>query len=119
MGNSGDSDKSGPYREAVTTRVTPQNYERYEKYAEQESLSKSEALRQLIRSGLDRELDGKEDQQEQTDSGDTSTGLLILGTILGVGVLLGYLSGGDNPDQWLPWLVVGLLTTGAYLKYQP
>jgi hypothetical protein len=119
MGNSGDSDKSGPYREAVTTRVTPQNYERYERYTEQESLSKSEALRQLIRSGLDRELDDNENEQEQTSSGDTGTGLLILGTILGVGVLGGYLSGGGNPDQWVPWLVVGLLATGAYLKYQP
>jgi len=78
MGNSDDSEKSSPYREAVTTRVTPQNYERYEAYAERESLSKSEALRQLIRAGLD-----EKEREEET----------ALDTLEGFGVLLVYFGG--------------------------
>ena len=116
---SGKSGQQVNYTKPATTRLTNQTYEKFVQYTEQEGIGKSEGLRRLARIGLDHELADDQDEQEQTSSGDTGTGFLILGTILGVGVLLGYLSGGGNPDQWLPWLVVGLLATGAYLKYQP
>jgi hypothetical protein len=61
-----DSDDSGPYTEAVTTRVTPQNYERYEDYIDRESISKSEGLRRLIRSGL-----GDKEGEESGDINET------------------------------------------------
>jgi len=62
-----NSDDSGPYREAVTTRITPQNYERYEEYIDRESISKSEGLRRLIRAGLD--------EKEGEKSGEVSDGI--------------------------------------------
>jgi hypothetical protein len=119
MGNSDDSGSgSGPYREAVTTRLTPQNYERYEHFAERESLSKSEALRQLIRSGLDDVEPDDEDSDTGTDH-NTGDGLLILGGLLGAAVLLGIYSPGGNPDTWVVWFATGLLAAGTYLRFKP
>ena len=66
MAKSGDTEKSGPYREAVTTRLTPHNYERYEEYVEEEEIGKSEGLRRLIRIGLD----VQEGEVETVERGD-------------------------------------------------
>lgn len=117
MANSDDSADSGPYREAVTTRLTPQNYERYEQYTEQEDVGKSEGLRRLIRSGLNHELE-EETEVEEDETPDQSLGdpLLAFGAVLGLAVAAGYLSGGGNPDQTVIYLTVALVGTGLLLR---
>jgi ferric-dicitrate binding protein FerR (iron transport regulator) len=81
MARTGESVDRGPYRKTVTTRLTPQNYERYEAYQEQESLSKSEALRQLIRTGLDASSEESEESEEDREAHEA---LLSIATVAGI-----------------------------------
>lgn len=112
-----ESDESGEewnYTVPASTRLSTQTSERLDKYQEQEDIGKSEALRRLIRSGLDEHLNTEEeDEPESTETGDI---LLILGGLIGAGVLLGYASGGGNPDQWLLYLALGLVAAGLYAR---
>jgi hypothetical protein len=111
MANSGDSDKSGPYREAVTTRVTPQNYERYEDFAERESLSKSEALRQLIRSGLDQAEQEREQDNEDTDETPPRHEILFWIGVVFVAVIL------VGDPVWHAYPLTALIFAGSAYTY--
>jgi len=95
MAETGESTDHGPYRKAVTTRLTPQNYERYEAFQERESLSKSEALRQLIRAGLEA---SSEKNREHTEERKTHDALLSIATVAGIAwIALWFSTGPTGP----------------------
>jgi len=104
-----ENSKAGPYREAVTTRVTPQNYERYEKFTEEQSLSKSEALRQLIRAGLD-EFEDKKNKQDTTETPPRHEVLFWIGFVLVAVILVG------NP-VWQVYPLTALIFAGSAYSY--
>jgi hypothetical protein len=94
MANSDDSESEGPpdtwnYTEHVSSRISPQTYERFEQYTEQKGVGQSEAVRLLIRSGLDHELD--EDGTAESGSGNAlpdlalGVGVVMIGTALATG----------------------------------
>jgi hypothetical protein len=92
-----NSDESGSgkqgqqvnYTQPATTRLTDQTYEEFVRYTEQEGVGKSEALRRLIRTGLDENLEEETSTETNSRSVDTpphdiliSTGLVFVGLIL-------------------------------------
>jgi hypothetical protein len=73
-GNTGGKTKEGHnYTEAVGTRLSPETKRRLEDYKEEHEVSNSEALRRLVREGLDAE--------DNIDRGPLTTGLLTAGII--------------------------------------
>jgi hypothetical protein len=110
MANTDDSGKSSPYREAVTTRLTPQNYERYENYAEKHGYSKSEALRQLVRVGLD--------QDEGNDTDTTQANMPIHDMLIFAGLLSGVITFSDNVEPVYLAVSAALLAIGIILQHK-
>lgn len=110
MAETGDTDNSNPYREAVTTRLTPQNYERYENYAEKHGHSKSEALRQLVRAGLD--------QDEGNDTDTTQANMPIHDMLIFTGLLGGVITFSDNVEPAYLVVSAALLAIGIILRHR-
>jgi len=79
-GNAEDESNDGHnYTEAVGTRLSPETRDRLEEYKGEHEISNSEALRRLVRSGLDVE--------HENDRAPLLTGMYVAG-LLGVLVSL-------------------------------
>ena len=115
MANSDDSESEGPpdtwnYTEHVSSRISPQTYERFEQYTEQKGVGQSEAVRLLIRSGLDHELD-----EDGTAESDSDVALHDLALIFGgIGLIL--VATGD-PAEWVAPAAAGFAVIGAYYRW--
>lgn len=115
MANSDDSESEGPpdtwnYTEHVSSRISPQTYERFEQYGDQEGVGQSEAVRLLIRSGLDHELD--EDGASES-GGDVALHDLAL-IFGGLGIIL---SVTGDPAEWVAPAAATLALIGAYYRW--
>ena len=63
-------------RELLQARFDADDVEKVEQYAEQKDISRSEAMRRLVRTGADVEIETDDDTDNTDDTNDSGDGLL-------------------------------------------
>lgn len=101
--------KNWNYTVTASTRLSDQTSDELEQYRNQEDIGKSEALRRLIRTGLDQQLD--EDEEDDNNTGDQATtpphDFLIYAGLVFVGLVFV-----GDPVQEFRYLAFGTLAAG-------
>lgn len=105
--------KNWNYTVTASTRISDQTSEGLEQYQEQEDIGKSEALRRLIRTGLDHELADGDDEQDNKDTDETPPRhevLFWIGFVLVAVILVG-------DPVWHVYPLTALILAGSAYSY--